>query len=130
MRYSSEPSRRRTAWRQAASPSSISSISISLHGHRRDVAGYAAALEHFDRRLPELLARLRPGDVAILTADHGCDPTWAGSDHTRECVPVLAFGPDLDPGPIGRRSTFADIGQTVAEVLEVAPLASGTAWRM
>ncbi|MDP9138826.1 MAG: phosphopentomutase, partial [Pseudomonadota bacterium] len=94
------------------------------------VAGYAAALEHFDRRLPELFAHLRPGDIAILTADHGCDPTWSGSDHTRECVPVLAYGLDLAPGPIGRRSSFADIGQTVATVLGVGPLANGTAWRM
>ncbi len=84
--------------------------------------------KHFDRRLPEVLARLRPAIVAILTADHGCDPTWAGSDHTRECVPVLAYGPNLKPGPIGRRSSFADIGQTVASLLEVGPLAHGTAW--
>jgi phosphopentomutase len=102
----------------------------SLYGHRRDVAGYAAALEHFDRRLPELFAHLRPDDVAILTADHGCDPTWTGSDHTRECVPVLAYGPNLEPGPIGRRSSFADIGQTVAALLGLAPLAHGTAWPM
>jgi phosphopentomutase len=100
----------------------------TLYGHRRDVAGYAAALEHFDRRLPKLLARLRPGDFLVLTADHGCDPTWKGSDHTRECVPVLAWGPDLNPGPIGRRPTFADIGQTVASSLEVSPLAHGTTW--
>ena len=60
-----------------------------LYGHRRDVAGYAAALEAFDRRLPEAIARLRPGDLLMLTADHGCDPTWRGTDHTRERVPVL-----------------------------------------
>jgi phosphopentomutase len=102
----------------------------SLYGHRRDVAGYAAALEHFDRRLPELFAQLRPDDVAILTADHGCDPTWTGSDHTRECVPVLAYGPNLEPRSIGRRLTFADIGQTVAALLGLAPLTHGTAWPM
>ena len=61
----------------------------SLFGHRRDVAGYAAALEAFDARLPELVARLRPGDLAVITADHGCDPTFAGTDHTRENVPIL-----------------------------------------
>ena len=91
-----------------------------LFGHRRDVPGYAAALEAFDRRLPELQARLRPGDLAILTADHGCDPTWRGTDHTREQVPILAFGPAIGSGPIGRRA-FADIGETVAAHLGIAP---------
>ena len=61
----------------------------TLFGHRRDIAGYAAALEAFDRRLPEALARLKPGDLLLLTADHGCDPSWRGSDHTRERVPDL-----------------------------------------
>jgi phosphopentomutase len=93
----------------------------TLHGHRRDVAGYAAALEAFDRRLPELEARLKPGDLAIITADHGCDPTWSGTDHTREHVPILAFGPGIAPGMIGRRATFADIGETVAAHLGLAP---------
>ena len=64
-----------------------------LYGHRRDVDGYAAALEYFDTRMPALIERLGPGDVAILSADHGCDPTWPGSDHTREHVPVLVSGP-------------------------------------
>lgn len=91
-----------------------------LHGHRRDVAGYAAALEAFDARLPELEAVLRPGDLAIATADHGCDPTFQGSDHTREFVPVLAFGPGILPKPIGRRETFADIGASVADHLGLA----------
>jgi len=100
----------------------------TLYGHRRDVAGYAAALEAFDRRLPELQARLRPGDLAILSADHGCDPTWPGTDHTREYVPVLAFGPNVTPGPIGRRTTFADIGQSVAAHLGVDPLPVGTSF--
>ncbi len=84
------------------------------YGHRRDVAGYAAALEDFDRRLPELQSRLKRGDVAIVTADHGCDPTFPGTDHTREIVPVLAFGPEVEPRPIGRRESFADIGASVA----------------
>ena len=73
----------------------------TLYGHRRDVPGYAAALEAFDRRLPELEARLQPGDLCIITADHGCDPTWQGTDHTREHVPILAFGPDIAGGAIG-----------------------------
>jgi phosphopentomutase len=91
----------------------------TLHGHRRDAAGYAAALEAFDRRIPELDAGMRPGDVMILTADHGCDPTWPGTDHTREHVPVLAFGPGVSAGAIGRRETFADIGASVMRHLGV-----------
>ncbi len=97
----------------------------SLYGHRRDVAGYAAALEAFDRRLPELEARLKPGDLAIITADHGNDPTFRGTDHTREHVPIVAFGPGIGGGRIGRRETFADIGETVAAHLGLAPGAHG-----
>jgi phosphopentomutase len=93
----------------------------TLHGHQRDVAGYAAALEAFDRRLPELAARLKPGDLAVITADHGNDPTFRGNDHTREHVPVLAFGPGIPPGELGRRETFADIGATVAAHLGLPP---------
>jgi phosphopentomutase len=90
-----------------------------LYGHRRDVPGYAAALEHFDRRLPEAIAKMREGDLMILTADHGCDPTWTGTEHTRERVPVLAFGPGIKPGSIGIRSSFCDIGETVAAHLGI-----------
>ncbi|MFQ5533370.1 MAG: phosphopentomutase [Sphingomonadales bacterium] len=97
----------------------------SLHGHRRDPLGYAAELELFDKRLPELTARLEPGDLVVLTADHGCDPTWAGSDHTRECVPFIAFGPGIPAGSIGVRDSFADIGQTVARHLGIKPLKAG-----
>ena len=93
----------------------------SIYGHRRDVAGYAAALEAFDRRLPEALARLKHGDLLLLTADHGCDPTWTGTDHTRERVPVIGTGPGLRPAPIGVRESFADIGETVAAHLGLAP---------
>ncbi len=96
-----------------------------LYGHRRDVAGYAGALEYLDRRLPELHARLQPGDLVIATADHGCDPTAPGHDHTREHVPVLAFGPGVKPVALGRRETFADMGQTLAEHLGLAPLDAG-----
>jgi len=99
-----------------------------LYGHRRDVAGYAASLEAFDARLPELEARLRPGDIAIATADHGCDPTWRGSDHTRENVPVLVFGPDVAPGSIGHRETFADIGQSIAAHLGLPAGRYGTSF--
>jgi phosphopentomutase len=95
----------------------------SLYGHRRDPGGYAAALEEFDRRLPALEAMLRSGDLVIITADHGCDPTWRGTDHTREQVPVLAFGPDVAAGPIAQRSSYADIAASVARHLDLpAPL--------
>jgi phosphopentomutase len=86
----------------------------SSYGHRRDVAGYAAALEYFDSRLPELLALLLPGDRVVLTADHGCDPIWTGTDHTREHVPVIFYGDTVQPQDLGMRDTFADIGQTIA----------------
>lgn len=99
-----------------------------LFGHRRDIAGYAAALEDFDRRLPEVLERLQPGDLLILTADHGCDPTWRGSDHTRERVPVFGSAPGLPGGNIGLRRTFADIGETVAEHLGLAAGRHGTSF--
>jgi phosphopentomutase len=92
-----------------------------LYGHRRDVAGYAAALEAFDARLPELTARLREGDIMILTADHGCDPTWRGTDHTRERVPVLGCGPGFSAATIGVRPSFSDIGETIAEHLGLEP---------
>ncbi|MDX3929942.1 MAG: phosphopentomutase [Shinella sp.] len=96
-----------------------------LYGHRRDVAGYAAALEAFDRRLPEVDRKLKPGDLVILTADHGCDPTWRGTDHTRERVPVMSFGPGIRSRLIETRTTFADIGETVAKHLGIAPGAHG-----
>lgn len=100
----------------------------SEFGHRRDVPGYADALEAFDRRLPELLETLRPGDLAIVTADHGCDPTWRGADHTRERVPVLAFGPGIAPRDIGERASFADIGESVAAHLGVTKGPWGTSF--
>lgn len=98
----------------------------SSYGHRRDVAGYASALEAFDARLPELFSLMHSDDILIITGDHGCDPTWPGSDHTREHVPVLIYSPSLKPGFIGRRESFADIGQTVAKHLSVEPTAYGT----
>lgn len=93
----------------------------SLYGHRRDIAGYAAALEQFDRRLPEAIDALKAGDLLLLTADHGCDPSWRGTDHTRERVPILGCGPGLRSGSVGLRNTYADIGETVAEHLGLAP---------
>jgi phosphopentomutase len=100
----------------------------SIYGHRRDIIGYASALEAFDRRLPELEARLRPGDLVIITADHGCDPTWSGTDHTREQVPVLAFGPGIVPQHVGRRSTFADVGASVAAHLRLPAASAGASF--
>ena len=99
-----------------------------LYGHRRDIDGYAAALEYFDRRLPGLLELKHDDDILVICADHGCDPSWPGSDHTREHIPVLAFGAGLEAGSIGKRETFADIGQTLAEHFELAPMDYGTSF--
>ncbi|MCQ4272774.1 phosphopentomutase [Pseudomonas kuykendallii] len=96
-----------------------------LYGHRRDIAGYAAALEAFDRRLPELLAQMQPGDLLMLAADHGCDPSTPGSDHTREYIPVLAWGNGVAAGSLGERETFADIGQTLADFFELPSCSHG-----
>ena len=92
----------------------------SLYGHRRDVSGYARALEAFDAAAPRFLAALRPGDLLILTADHGNDPTWAGTDHTREMVPILCAGPGLKPRALGRRG-FSDVAATLAAHLGLPP---------
>jgi phosphopentomutase len=100
----------------------------SEFGHRRDVPGYAAALEAFDARVPEIRAGLRPGDLVIVTADHGNDPTWRGTDHTRENVPVLAFGPGVPPQALGRRASFADMGASVAAHIGLS-LPRGTPFR-
>ncbi|WP_028109858.1 phosphopentomutase [Ferrimonas futtsuensis] len=91
----------------------------SSYGHRRDVNGYANALEYFDKRLPELLEKLDDGDVVLVTADHGCDPTWSGTDHTREYVPVLAYGKPVAAGSLGHRESFADIGQSIASYFKL-----------
>ncbi len=97
-------------------------------GHRRDVPGYAACLEAFDRRLPEIRAAARADDLIILTADHGNDPTWRGYDHTREHAPILAFGPNISPRPIGARKSFADIAETIAEHLRLPAAPKGSSW--
>lgn len=95
----------------------------SLYGHRRDVAGYARALEWFDTRTGPFLARLKPGDLAIFTADHGNDPTWKGSDHTRERVPVLCAG--AGQGAIGLRA-FTDVAASIARHLGLPTHGPGT----
>ncbi len=99
-----------------------------LYGHRRNVDGYADALEYFDSRLPELLGIVRDGDVLVLCADHGCDPTWAGTDHTREHIPVLVYGNAVQPQSLGRRETFADIGQSLAKHFGLEPMQYGTSF--
>ncbi len=99
-----------------------------LYGHRRDVDGYAAALEYFDKRLPELLDGLKNDDLVIICADHGCDPTWQGTDHTRENIPVLVFGNRVTAGSIGKRETFADIGQSLATFFGLSPMDYGTSF--
>lgn len=102
----------------------------SSYGHRRDIAGYAHALEQFDARLPELLHLLNPNDIVVIAADHGCDPTFPGSDHTREHIPVLFYGKQLPSRFIGRRDTFADIGQTIADYLSMPALKHGVSLKM
>ena len=97
-----------------------------LYGHRRDTAGYARCLEELDARLPELVAELGEGDWLFLTADHGCDPTAPGSDHTRELVPMVAFRPGGTAGTrLADRTTFADLGATVADLLDVELVGPG-----
>jgi phosphopentomutase len=100
----------------------------SEYGHRRDVPGFAACLEAFDARFPEIEKAMRADDFCVLTADHGNDPTWRGSDHTREHAPILAFGGGAPAGPIGARNSLADIAATVAHRLGLAAPASGMSW--
>jgi phosphopentomutase len=101
----------------------------SRFGHRNDIGGYAANLERFDQRLARLTPSLRPGDLLIITADHGNDPTTASTDHSREYVPLLVAGSHVRAGTdLGTRATFADLGQTLAEVFGVGPLAHGTSF--
>ena len=100
----------------------------TLYGHRNDPAGFAAALRAFDDAVPALLGALREDDLLFITADHGNDPTTASSDHARECVPLLACGARVRPGPLGERPTFADLGATVAEWLGVDFRGRGTSF--
>ena len=98
----------------------------TLYGHRNDVAGYARNLEQFDARLASLLPALDAGDVLVVTADHGNDPTTPSTDHSREYVPLLVAGPRVRLGAdLGTRTTFADLGQTLASVFGVGPIRHG-----
>ncbi len=98
----------------------------SQYGHRNDTAGYAANLERFDTWLDTAMGRLREGDLLMVTADHGNDPTTPSTDNSREYVPILAVGPRVPPGSdLGTRTTFADLGQTVADNFAVGPMPHG-----
>ena len=98
----------------------------SLYGHRNDVDGYAKALSYFDEKLPEILAKLREEDVLLITADHGCDPGYrVSTDHSREYTPFVMYGKKITPKNYGTRKTFADIGATVLQYLDVAPTLLG-----
>ncbi|MEG0453696.1 MAG: phosphopentomutase, partial [Coprobacillus sp.] len=92
----------------------------SKYGHRRDVNGYKNALEEFDARIPEILENMKDDDILIINSDHGNDPTYKGTDHTREYIPILVYGKSLVNGyDLGTRTSFADIGATVADILGV-----------
>ncbi|MCL1965369.1 MAG: phosphopentomutase [Firmicutes bacterium] len=99
-----------------------------LYGHRNDVQGFAAALEAFDAALPEIMAAMGPDDLLILTADHGCDPTFPGTDHTRERVPLFCWRPGLMPVNLGARQTFGDIASTILEMFELPNTLFGTSF--
>lgn len=98
----------------------------SSYGHRRDIPGYGNALEYFDSRLPEILALCKPDDLVLLTADHGNDPSWTGTDHTREKIPVLFSGAGLGCGKLQPMTTFADIGATIAAYMGIEATTTGT----
>lgn len=100
----------------------------ALYGHRRNPGGYRDCLHDFDRQLPALMDAMKEGDVLILSADHGNDPTYPGTDHTREYVPVLAAGPRVKPVDLGVRGSFADVGATIAEFYGIEPLGVGTSF--
>lgn len=97
-------------------------------GHRRDAVGYAKELEALDARMPELFQVMATDDLLFLTADHGCDPTWPGTEHTREYVPIMAYHQQISSINLGNRKTFADLGQTIAELFAVEPMGYGTSF--
>lgn len=101
----------------------------SKWGHRNDFEGYANGLEAFDARLPEIISKMGEQDLLIINADHGCDPTTKGTDHTREYVPLLVYGKGIKESVnLGTRNTFADVGQTLAQIFGVEPLVIGTSF--
>ncbi|MDE5547031.1 MAG: phosphopentomutase [Anaeroplasmataceae bacterium] len=100
----------------------------ALYGHRRDSMGYKECLEEFDRDLATFLPLMKDDDLLMITADHGNDPTWTGTDHTREYVPIFVYGKTLKSGNLGTRKTFADLGQTIAANFDVKPQHIGTSF--
>ena len=98
-------------------------------GHRRDVEGYAKGLEYFDARLPEIEKVLEDDDIVFITADHGCDPTYKGTDHTRECVPVIMFGKNIKTQNIGCRKSYADIAETIADIFDLEKMGTGLSFK-
>lgn len=98
------------------------------YGHRRDIDGFAEALEYFDNRLSDLFLAMAETDRLFITADHGCDPSWHGTEHTRECVPILTYQKSMPAVELGRRATFADLGQTIAENFNLAKMSYGTSF--
>ena len=100
-----------------------------LYGHRNDVKGFAEALEYFDQRLPEILKLLGDDGLLIVTADHGCDPAYPTTDHTREQVPLLVWGLGVEEGVnLGERTSFADVSATVLEALGCSEKLDGTSF--
>ena len=101
----------------------------SMWGHRNDYVGYARGLHEFDMRLPEIMDAMQDKDLMIITADHGCDPTTEGTDHTREYVPLLIFGEKIkSENDLGTKTSFADIGQTICELFSLPSLKIGTSF--
>ena len=101
----------------------------SQYGHRRNTAGYAQCLEDFDAMLGDFLTKLQDDELVIITSDHGNDPTWKGTDHTRERVPIVAWSPSFTgPADLGIRSTYADLGQTIMENFGTGTLPAGTSF--
>jgi phosphopentomutase len=101
-----------------------------LYGHRNDIEGYANAATVFDRQLKTFLERMRPEDILMITADHGCDPGFKGTDHSREHTPLLIYGADIQENVnLGTRETFADIAATVLDLLQVENNTDGTSMK-
>ena len=97
-------------------------------GHRRDIAGYANAVMRFDAWLPRFMEKMNEDDILMITADHGCDPGYTGTDHTRENVPLLIYGKHIRPVNLGVRETYADIAATVADIFETERPRTGTSF--
>ncbi|KPD20621.1 MULTISPECIES: phosphopentomutase [Idiomarina] len=102
----------------------------TLYGHRRNIEGYASELEAFDKWLPVIESAMKPEDILVLTADHGCDPTWEGTDHTREYIPLLLSGHHVAAGNRGKRQSFADLGQTLCHLFDLPPMEEGQAIKL